>query len=154
MIADQHKKKAAWVAVCCTLVAGAEGLRTTVYLDIGGVPTYCFGETTPTTQRQFTKAQCVEMLGNRIERDYGPGVDRCVKHELPPNRKASYTSFAYNEGIAAFCKSSIAKYENAGDPIAACQAMMLYNKVRKFGVLVYSQGLQNRRIEERALCLS
>lgn len=153
-ISQPTRKKAAWVAVCCTLLAGVEGLRTSVYFDVGGVPTACFGETEGIKLGDtFTPAQCREMLGNRVEQDFGPGVDRCVKHELPAHRKAAYTSFAYNAGISAFCGSSVAKLENAGDPVGACDAMMKWNKVRIAGVLVYSPGLNNRRTEERKLCL-
>lgn len=149
------KQVAAWVLICTTCVAGFEGLRTSTYFDVGGVPTACFGETQGIHPGdKFTTQQCYEMLGSRIEKDFGPGVDRCIHHPLPPERKAAYASFAYNVGVAAFCKSSIARKENAGDVIGACNALMLYNKINVGGVLVYSPGLNNRREQERKLCLT
>ena len=42
---NAKKKVAAWAIVCATVVAGFEGLRTSTYFDVGGVPTVCFGET-------------------------------------------------------------------------------------------------------------
>lgn len=153
-IPPQHRKKVAWLAVCIGCVAGFEGLRTTPYYDIGGVPTDCYGETqgVQMTDRP-TPEQCKDMLAARIERDFGPGVDKCVKHELPVKRKAAYTSLAYNIGVARFCSSSVARLENAGQPAAACEAIMKYDQVRVNGVLVESKGLKNRRTEERKLCI-
>lgn len=149
------KQIAAWAVICVTCVAGFEGLRTSTYFDVGGIPTACFGETQGIkVGDKFTAEQCRQMLSNRIEQDFGPGVDRCVNHPLPPERKASYTSFAYNVGVTAFCNSSIAKRENAGDVRGACDALLLWNKIRVAGVLVYSPGLNNRRLQERKLCLT
>ena len=149
------KKVAAWVIVCATVVAGFEGLRTSTYFDVGGVPTVCFGETKNINPGdKYTPAQCREMLGNRLVTDFGPGVDRCVRHALPDTRKAAYTSFAYNVGVGAFCRSSVAKRENAGDVVGACDALLLYNKITVAGVLVYSPGLARRRQQERQLCLA
>lgn len=149
------KKTAAWLTIACAFVAGAEGLRTSTYFDVGGIPTACFGETKSIkTGDTFTPAQCTEMLAGRLERDYGPAVDRCVNHPLPPERKAAYASFAYNVGAAGFCGSSVARLENDGDYAGACEALMKWNKIRVAGVLIYSPGLNNRRVQERALCSS
>lgn len=148
------RKSAAWVGICIACVAGFEGLRTSTYFDVGGVPTACFGETKGIrVGDKFTVEQCKQMLGDRIEKDFGPGVDRCVQHELPPARKAAYVSIAYNIGIAAFCGSTIVKKENAGDPAGACDAMLKWTKIRVAGVLVTSRGLTNRRAQERELCM-
>lgn len=153
-MSPKFRKTATWVAVCCVIVGGFEGLRTIPYYDIGGIPTACFGETQGIRMSdRFTKEQCLQMLGDRIEKDFGPGVDRCINHELPPNRKAAYVSLAYNIGTAAFCGSSVAKRENAGNVVGACDAMLMWDKVRIAGVLTTSRGLHNRRVEERKLCL-
>ena len=150
-----NKKVAAWAVICTACVAGFEGLRTSTYFDVGGIPTVCFGETKNIkVGDKFTAEQCREMLSNRIVQDFGPGVDRCVNHPLPVNRKAAYTSFAYNTGVAAFCGSSVARLENQGKPVEACDALMRWNKVKVAGVLVYSPGLNNRREQERSLCLT
>jgi lysozyme len=155
LIPEQHQKKAAWITLCVACVAGFEGLRTSTYFDVGGIPTVCFGETKNIkVGDKFTPEQCKNMLGDRLIRDFGPGVDKCVHHPLPPPRKAAYTSFAYNVGIKAFCGSTAARKENAGDIEGACNALMSWNKIRVAGVMVYSPGLNNRREEERQLCLT
>lgn len=146
---------AAWLAACIALTGVCEGLRTVAYRDVGGIPTACFGETQGVKMGDtFTPGQCADMLATRLERDYGPAVDRCVRHPLPPGRKAAYTSFTYNTGAATFCASSIARKENAGDVAGACDALLLYDKVRIAGVLTYWPGLHNRRVKERDLCLT
>ena len=151
----KQRKTAAWVTIAVAATAGFEGLRTSTYFDVGGIPTICFGETKNIkVGDKFTPEQCKQMLGDRLVNDFGPAVDRCVNHPLPPERKAAYTSFTYNVGASAFCKSSIARLENEGDVIGACNALMKYNKIRVVGVLIYSPGLNNRRTEERQLCLS
>jgi lysozyme len=82
--------------------------------------------------------------------EFGRGVDGCIHHQLPPQRKAAYTSAAYNIGVDAFCRSSMARKENAGDVQGACDALLLY--VYAKGVKL--PGLVKRREQERELCLA
>lgn len=155
MIPQIAKKPVAWFAVCVACVSGFEGLRTTAYFDVGGVPTACFGETRGIRVGDtFSPDQCKTMLVDRVKNEFGPGVDRCIRHPLPPERKAAFVSFAYNAGVPAFCGSSVARKENVGDTRGACDAMLLWNKVRIGGVLIPSPGLNKRRQQERALCLT
>lgn len=145
-----RRKHAAWAAICIGCIAGAEGLRTVVYLDPVGIPTYCFGETRGARLGdRYTPAQCTAKLGTRVL-EFGRGVDGCIDHPLPAPRKAAYTSAAYNIGVDAFCKSSMARKENAGDVSGACDALLLY--VYASGVKL--PGLVKRREQERELCLS
>lgn len=145
-----QRKHVAWLSICVGCVASAEGLRTVVYLDPVGIPTYCFGETKGARVGDtYTPEQCKEQLGARVA-EFGRGVDRCIDHPLPATRKAAYTSAAYNIGIEAFCKSSMARKENAGDVPGACDALRLY--VYAKGVKL--PGLVKRREQERELCLS
>lgn len=154
MSLTRTQRTVGWAAICVSCVAGFEGLRTSTYFDVGGVPTACFGETRNIkVGDKFTPEQCREMLADRIIQDFGPGVDRCIHHALPDKRKAAYTSFAYNVGVQAFCGSSAARLENVGKYAEACESMMKWNKIKVAGVLVYSPGLNNRRTQERDLCL-
>lgn len=155
MEGSQVKKQAAWIAVCVGCVGGFEGLRTVAYKDPIGIPTYCFGE----TQRpdgsdvalgdKASVDECKDMLASRVQ-EFGSGVDSCVIGPIMPQRKAAYTSLAYNIGVTAFCKSSIARKHNAGDLAGACDAFLLYNKA---GGVVWP-GLDRRRKSERELCLA
>ena len=150
MIPEQHRKKVAWLGICVACVAGEEGLRTVAYKDPVGIPTICFGETKGVKiGDQKTIDECHAMLGDRVL-EFGRGVDACINHPLPPNRKAAYTSTAYNIGIDGFCKSSMARKENAGDIQGACDSLRLY--VYAKGIKL--PGLVKRREQERALCLA
>lgn len=142
------KKTVTWVSVCIACVAGAEGLRTVAYKDPVGIPTACFGETRGVKLGDsFTPEQCKQMLGARVE-EFGHGVDSCVKTPMSPARKAGLTSFAYNVGVEAFCKSTLVKKLNAGDP-AACDEMRRWTTAK--GIKL--PGLVKRREQERELCL-
>jgi lysozyme len=69
---------------------------------------------------------------------------------MSPSRKAAYTSFAYNVGIEAFCRSSVAWKFNGGDSVGSCDALLLYVKAK--GITL--PGLVKRREQERELCLA
>lgn len=149
MIPDKHKKRAAWVSICVACVGTFEGLRTYAYRDPVGIPTACFGETRGIKLGDtFSVEQCKDMLGKRVL-EFGEHVDACIHADIPPQRKAAYTSLAYNVGAGAFCNSSIVRYELAGYPKKACASILLYNKAR--GVVL--PGLVNRRQAEYDLCM-
>lgn len=151
-MASRMKKNAALAAVCCTLVGGFEGLRTTAYPDPAtrGHPwTVCYGETKGVKPGdQHTVAECKAMLAASLE-EYALGVERCVTTPMTDGAYAAFVSLAYNIGTGAFCKSSVARLQNAGEPRAACDAMLKWN--RAAGVVF--PGLSRRRQAERALCL-
>lgn len=132
-------------------VGGFEGLRLYAYRDVVGVWTACYGETAGIKPgMKFDKATCDNLL-----------VDSLVKHEqgmrtcltapdaLPIKVYVADLSLAYNVGVGAFCKSSIAVMQNAGQITASCERFPLYNKAG--GNVV--KGLVARRAAERKLCL-
>lgn len=144
-----QRKHAAWLSICIGCVAGAEGLRTVAYKDPVGIPTICFGETRGVELGQSaTPAECKAMLGERVL-EFGAAVDRCVHTPMSPRRKAGLTSFAYNVGTDAFCKSTLVMRLNIGDP-NACDEMLRWTKAK--GITL--PGLVKRREQERALCLA
>lgn len=150
MIPEQHRKKAAWVVVVTSMLFAEEGVRTVAYRDPVGIPTACVGETLGVRMGQtYTVEQCKDMLDTRLLTVFGPGVDRCIKHPLPPLRKAAYVSFEYNVGVDAFCNSTLARKENAGDVVGACDELLKWTKAR--GITL--PGLVKRRQEEREMCL-
>lgn len=75
----------------------------------------------------------------------------CLKapDALPVKVYVADLSLAYNVGVGAFCKSSIAAYQNAGHNKDSCDRFLLYN--RAGGKVV--AGLTKRRQAERKLCL-
>lgn len=143
-------KGAGAIAIATALVSAAEGLVTSTYPDVGGVPTYCYGETKGAEWgKTYTKEQCDEKLAARLV-EFNEGVNSCVFVELPDTRRAALVSLSYNIGVSAFCKSTVVRKLNAGDVQGGCDAMLMWNKVNG----VVWRGLTNRRQKERALCLA
>lgn len=138
-------------ALAIGLISSSEGLRTKAYRDVVGVPTICFGETRGVHMGDVTTAQhCKDLLGDAIL-DYETGMTKCLKDPdaIPAKSYAAFLSFTYNVGPNTFCKSSVAKRINDKDIKGACNALMLYTKAHG----QFIQGLYNRRLEERKMCL-
>jgi len=141
-------KQAGWLAIAITAVCAYEGLSLKEYPDIGRVPTICYGETRGVQPGDVaTKAQCDKRLSERLV-EFNQGVDSCVTADLPNKRRASFVSLSYNIGVSAFCKSTVVRRINAGDVAGACEAVMMWDKVKGKHV----QGLTNRRKRERDMC--
>lgn len=149
----QQGKNAAWVVVLVGFLTVWEGFAPVGHhdsIDPPGVNTVCFGhiENVKIGERH-TKVECQEMLADDIPR-YTAMVNKCIQVQMPDYRRAAITSFTYNVGGGALCKSSVARKLNAGDVQGGCEALMLY--VKSNGQ--FRQGLQNRRAAERKLCLN
>lgn len=148
---QNHKKKVAAAAIAAGLVGGFEGLRTHAYPDPAtrGEPwTICYGETKGVRRGDYkTPAECKTLLGESLG-GYIDGVVNCLTVEVGPHRLAALTSFAYNVGVGAACKSSVIRRLNAGEGAAACDSLMAWNKAA--GIIM--KGLTRRRAEERAMC--
>jgi len=154
----KHAKKVGGASLACiTLACGYiqpwEGLWTTAKVDTIGTGrpiTWCYGETKGGAKvgDKFTPEQCSEMLKKRLP-EYADEIAPCIKVPISDKTRAAFISFAYNVGSAGFCKSSVAKKLNAGDPKGSCDALMQWTKAQ--GKVV--KGLVNRRAAERRLCL-
>jgi lysozyme len=145
------KRGGALAALGVAVVGGFEGLRLTAYKDAVGVPTICFGETRGVRMGMVkTKAECDAMLIKGLG-EFADGIERCVPSVavMPDPRYIAHLSLAWNIGVGGYCKSSIARLENAGHTVAACDSFLKYNRA---GGVVFP-GLTRRREKERALCL-
>jgi len=135
-------------------VRGPQYLR--AYLDIAGIATACDGITKGVRMGQvYTEAQCAMLLERELV-IHAQGVMNCTPglrpERLAPQRAAA-VSLAYNIGVAGFCRSTAARRFNAGDIRGGCEAFLPWNKARVNGVLRPVQGLTNRRVRERTMCL-
>lgn len=133
------------------LVGAWEGLRTTAYRDVVGIPTVCFGETRGVKMGdKYTVDECKAMLGDALA-EFETGMRRCLTNpdKIPDKPYVAFLSLSYNIGTGAFCKSTVARKANAGDLRGACDAILAWNKAG--GRVI--QGLVNRRKDERKLCL-
>lgn len=138
-------------ASAIALIGVWEGVRTTAYKDIVGVPTVCFGETRGVKMGdKYTLEECKVMLGNAIV-EFEEGVRKGLKNpeSIPDKTYVSYLSLAYNIGTGAFKNSTVARLANEGKFRESCDAILRWNKAG--GKVV--QGLVNRRAEERKICL-
>lgn len=140
-----------WLGLALTMVAAFEGLYTHAYKDSVGVTTICYGVTNVDRRVRmgdhYTKDECKEFLAEDLPK-YKAMVDKCIHVPMPPHRTAAMVSFTYNVGQGNLCKSSVARYINAGQPLRGCDALMAWNKA---GGRVL-RGLTNRRAAEREAC--
>ena len=133
-------------------VADFEGYVPHAYQCPAGVWTKCFGDTTDVTPgAAYTFDECVESLNEHLVELTRP-ILRCVPSvkDKPDKVKAAAASMAYNIGPTAFCKSSVARYFNAGDYEAGCGRIAEIYRTAK-GVEL--PGLVNRRRAESLMCL-
>lgn len=146
-----------WVAVTVSCLILFEGM-TNVHggksvgehqsFDPKGVNTVCYGHIEDVKIGDtYTKIQCEEMLAKDLPR-YEAQVEKCIHVAMPGYRHAAVLSFDYNVGGGALCKSSVARYINAGEWQKGCDALLLYD--RAAGKVL--PGLVKRRQSERKMC--
>lgn len=133
-----------------------EGTRYKAYRDIAGIWTICQGDTANVRPGMVeTEAGCRARLERQLIAHAKP-VMACVPTLAQPGRdyqRAAATRLAYNIGVNAFCKSTVAKRFRAGDWRGGCNAFLSWNKARVGGVLRPVRGLTLRREREREICL-
>lgn len=141
---------AAAAALLLAVTPAQEGRSLTTYRDMGGVLTYCDGATeNARAGATYTPAQCDAQLDHDLER-HAAGIARCVDMaRLTDGQRVAFVDAAYNIGVPAFCRSSMARRANAGDMAGACDALLLWNRAGGREVA----GLTKRRQRERELCL-
>lgn len=140
-------------AAALAMVAGFEGFSSASYQDEAGVWTNGHGTTQGVTKDTppVTRAEAAEALKVDMAK-FQERIDACFTRPVGPNASGAFSSLAYNIGPGAFCGSSAVRHWNAGRFAEACNAILLWNKIRIRGVLTYSRGLANRRAQEAALC--
>lgn len=142
-----------------TFIGQKEGEVRTVYADIGGVATYCFGGTERITKRTYTAQECSEQLKRDTEWA-NAGVRRAVQRPMPASVEAAMTSVAYNVGVGGFARSPMVPLLKQGRWEAACKAITApvqtpYGVAKGYRATVQGRpvrGLENRRAQEGALC--
>jgi len=141
-------------AVAVSLLAGLEGYTGGPYLDSAGVLTDCYGNT-KNVRRDLVRsqAQCQALLEGEALR-IGDKILTLTTKPVSTPTLASYISFAYNVGDAAFRGSTLLKLHNQGRYREACEQMRRWVYVTVAGIKVKLRGLVNRRDAEVKLCLS
>ena len=139
-----------------------EGLKTSSYLDSGGVPTIGIGHALTRSERTsgkiilgkepcayrdgLTEAQCWTLL----EQDMASAedtVNTAVTVSLTQHQFDALVSFCFNVGIGAFLASTLLRLLNQGQYVDVPAQLQRWN--RDNGRIV--QGLTNRRAQEIVL---
>jgi lysozyme len=137
-------------------VALKEDYRGEAYPDPAtrGAPwTIGFGETAGVRQGdRTTPTRALVQLEKSLGR-HAAGVVGCIHVPLSQGEFDASVSLAYNIGVGAYCRSSVAARFNAGDYAGGCLAILAFNKARVNGKLQVMRGLAIRRYEEYNTCI-
>lgn len=139
------------LALATPFIAKWEGLETTAYKDIVGVPTVCYGETRGVEMGDtYTEEQCYKMLEKSVAEYYNGLLPYISNPDIPVGVRASLTELAYNVGIKTAGNSTMMKLANQGKYAAACNELRKW--VKAGGKTV--KGLENRRQDSKVqLCM-
>lgn len=137
--------------IAAPFISTWEGREYTPYYDIGGVLTVCDGHTGDDIDpnRIYTDVECDNFLARDIaiaER----AVNQTIKTEMPEHTKAAFISFTFNLGAGNLARSTLARKANSGDLLGACNELSRWVFVKGRRI----RGLVNRRMSERAMCLT
>jgi lysozyme len=115
----------------------------------GDVPTIGFGSTKGVKLGDTTTPDRALVVLLHDLNTHSNGIKACITVPLYQHEFDAYSSFAFNVGVNAFCKSTLVKKLNAGDYTGACNELSkwVYSGGRKYN------GLVKRREQERKLCL-
>lgn len=135
-----------------------EGLRLKLYRDLAGHQTIGYGH--KLTKREIgklitiTKAQAETLLMGDvwIPQMY---VNATARVPLTQNQFDALVSFAFNLGVGALDTSSLLRFVQAGNFVAAAAEFEKWDNFRdpKTKKLIEAPGLKKRRLEEKALFL-
>jgi lysozyme len=73
------------------------------------------------------------------------GIKRCITAPLTQGEYDTAVGFAYQYGVAALCKSSIAKEANAGNYVESCKGYLKYKFVAGYDCSTLTNGQPNKR---------
>lgn len=135
-----------------TTVEQFEGYVPEAYQDPVGIWTKCFGDTTNVTPgAKYTFDECAKSLNTHLAETSAP-IMRCVPELAHQDHRviAAFLSMGYNIGPYALCRSTVARYANAGQWTSACKRIA---EIYKTAQGVALPGLEIRRNAESQMCL-
>ncbi len=144
-------------------IQSLEGLRLNAYLDGAGVPTIGYGTTIyPSGERvkmgnTTTKLHAENYFSHDLIKFEIAVTGHIIVDWITQNQFNALVSLTYNIGISAFGGSTIKKLvlsPNRNNKEVITPAFLAWNKIRKNGVLIPSEGLTNRRKKEVELYFS
>lgn len=127
-----------------------EGEELTVYNDEAGYPTIGVGhKLKPGEKFTFITQSKSDELLMRDLRESENAINRYVNVPLTQNQYDSLVSFIFNVGVDAFKKSTMLTKINNDDFNGAVNEFDRWKFITVNGEKIVSNGLLNRRIEER-----
>lgn len=142
------------LAALVSILGTWEGKSNDPYLDSVRVKTVCYGETR-VEMRHYTDAECKVMLEEGAAEFLEAVRTRNPRIVEDPYQWAAHASLAYNIGIAAYNRSSVASLYAAGREREACQYIAKYRlaggKVLR-GLVLRREG-DPQRLGEVELCM-
>jgi len=140
-------------AIFDSFIKTLEGLKLSPYYDSAGILTIYYGHVVRPGEIYLHTEEDANSYLNKDADVACVAVERFVTVPITDNEKAALISFTFNAGVTAFIKSTLLQLLNKGDKVGAANQFLAWNKVRVKGILTVSQGLNNRRIAERAMFL-
>lgn len=148
--------------------SGPSGPQLKPYADMGGVKTWCYGETAGPAKAQYTVPECDAALVRSMQKHWS-GISHAVPAHAPASVKASMLSVAYNVGVRGFLYEWNGSYNVTSrfvhalakdDWAGACKAITAPWKGKHGVALGFKatvkgtpvRGLENRRKAEEAMC--
>ena len=130
------------------LIADFEGCRLSAYQCSAGVWTNGIGHTAGVKpQTQISERQAAVNLVEDVMR-VEKGIARCMPVAMPQPVYDAVVSFAFNVGVTAACKSTLAFFINKGEWRKACEQLPRWVFVNGERIT----GLERRRANELAYC--
>lgn len=136
-------------ALLYVTVPAHEGEVLRGYIDPVGVATKCYGDTNDVVVgRTYSRDECLQSLEGQLIAHASAVLTCTPALKDHPHQLAAAVSLAYNIGVDAYCKSTVARRFNAGDFSGACLAFGMWTKAKGREL----PGLVRRRADERRLC--
>ena len=138
------------LAIAGGLIGKWEGVRYTPYRDTGGILTVCYGHTGADVVqgRAYTQDECERLLAADMASARAQ-VKRCLPMPLLPQIEGALTSAVYNAGTKVVCCSTLQQKAMLNDWPGSCRELIRWKYIGR----TVSQGLENRRMDEAAVCL-
>lgn len=126
-----------------------EGYERIPYRDVGGVWTDGIGNTHEVKPGKPVEVpQALEQLGRNVK-DAERAINTCFLGEMSQQTFDALTSWSFNVGGTAACKSTAARKWNGGDFAGSCRELLRWDRVGGKPV----KGLTIRRQKESRACL-
>ena len=138
------------LAIAGALIGKWEGVRYTPYRDLGGVLTVCYGHvgSDVVPGRSYTQDECDAFLKSDMA-EANAAVKRCLPMPLLPQIEGALTSAVYNAGPKVVCGSTLQHKAMLNDWPGSCRELTRWKYIGR----TVSKGLENRRMDEAAVCL-